>query len=97
MDGWVVVQIHIDFFIALLFDCARMKLRIRHVETRQTLINVIGGRNREGAVEQLPSATTIRQHLPATDRDMPVKMWAQRTFWGAYTQRNIYIELENKS
>jgi len=39
------LQIHIDFFIALLFDCARMKLRIRHVETRQTLINVIGGRH----------------------------------------------------
>lgn len=38
----MVVQIHIDFFIAVLFDCARMKLRIRHVETRQTLISVIG-------------------------------------------------------
>jgi len=30
----------------------------------------------EDGAEQLPPATTIRQHLPATDRDMPVKMWA---------------------
>lgn len=40
-ETWVL-QIHIDFFIALLFDCARTKLRIRRVETRQTLISVIG-------------------------------------------------------